>query len=93
MLEHFTNPAGVHTSSVVASGSDDGVFVVASAANNRGRLVLAQRPKRASENSTRILIRMSLRGDEECLIVVAITIIGFPGFRGTSLGDGCAPGL
>ena len=30
--EHFTNPAGVHTSSVVASGSDDGVFVVASAA-------------------------------------------------------------
>ena len=30
--EHFTNPSGVHTGSVVASGSDDGVFVVASAA-------------------------------------------------------------
>ena len=28
--EHFTNPSGFHTSSVVASGSDDGVFVVAS---------------------------------------------------------------
>lgn len=27
--EHFTNPSGFHTSSVVASGSDDGVFVVA----------------------------------------------------------------